>query len=486
VGLAVASILALTAPATTDPPRRVALALCVAGAALGVAGLATKGIWAVGLAAVLAAGGMALLDDPDGNASFVTWSLGAGFVGLAVAAGWFAGDRPRKRLALVVVGAGFGVAVAALVVSFDRQMLPFCLGLGFAAAASAVALGVVDIGRGDPSVGRVGVARAVHASGRRLRAHADATAGPQTVIDLHYDGPDRTQRLTRFLSLMALASTIGALGVLADSTAVVIGAMLIAPLMSPLMATSHALVTGHAARVRSAATISLGGACIPAATGFLVTAVAGHGTDVTLNTQIVSRSNPTLLDLAIALAAGAAGAYAASRSDVADSLPGAAIAIALVPPLAVAGAAAQLGALELFLTNAIAIIGVGALTFAALGATDAERAERRPVGRWVLSFGALGLAITWVLVANSSAIAETGARRSIAHDTVQRWIDDQDYEVTTVDLDGTTVHIELEGTELPTDPDALAEELARALGDDIELDLTVDLRAHATVDADGG
>jgi uncharacterized membrane protein len=84
------------------------------------------------------------------------------------------------------------------------------------------------------------------------------------------------------------------------------------------------------------------GALIPITIAVIMTAVLGQGVDPTTDTQIVSRSNPTLLDLAIALGAGAAGAYAHSRRDVADSLPGVAVTIALVPPLAVVGAAAQL------------------------------------------------------------------------------------------------------------------------------------------------
>ena len=92
------------------------------------------------------------------------------------------------------------------------------------------------------------------------------------------------------------------------------------------------------------------------------------------NSQITGRVTPRLLDLVVALAAGTAGAFAMSRDDVADSLPGVAVSIALVPPLCVVGISLSAGewdhtwgALLLFLTNLLSILLAGGAIFALLG-----------------------------------------------------------------------------------------------------------------------
>jgi hypothetical protein len=164
-----------------------------------------------------------------------------------------------------------------------------------------------------------------------------------------YEGPDLGRRVARFVTLMTFAAVIATMGVLNDSTAVVIGAMLIAPLMTPLMGI---------------------------AISYLLTRMAPATFDPTTNSQIVSRSTPTVVDLITATAAGAAGAYGLSRPDVSDALPGVAIAISLVPPLSVIGIAyaeeewaAGNGALLLFTTNALAIVIMGGVTFVLTGAT---------------------------------------------------------------------------------------------------------------------
>jgi uncharacterized membrane protein len=99
---------------------------------------------------------------------------------------------------------------------------------------------------------------------------------------------------------------------------------------------------------------------------------------------MMARTRPTLLDLVVALASGAAGAYASGRKDVAAALPGVAIAAALVPPLCVAGAGIALsrsdiagGALLLFSTNLIAISMAGAVVFLLLGFRPTEERERQ-------------------------------------------------------------------------------------------------------------
>jgi uncharacterized hydrophobic protein (TIGR00271 family) len=154
-----------------------------------------------------------------------------------------------------------------------------------------------------------------------------------------FEGPSAPTRMARFATLMLFASIIASVGVVVESTAVVIGAMLVAPLMVPLMGTALSVGMGWPRRMRRCAGVALSGIVLAIATGAVIGAVVPRTVDVTANTQILARISPTIVDLAIAVAAGAAGAYALSRRDVSDSLPGVAVAIALVPPLTVVGLA---------------------------------------------------------------------------------------------------------------------------------------------------
>jgi uncharacterized hydrophobic protein (TIGR00271 family) len=174
-----------------------------------------------------------------------------------------------------------------------------------------------------------------------------------------------------FFLMIGLSSTIAALGLLLSSPAVIIGAMLVAPLMSAIFGLGLGVVQGNLRLVRLAAGATLRGMGLAIVVGMLMGFVV-PGAQPTA--EILSRTLPNLLDLGIALASGAAGAYALCRKDVSSSLPGVAIAAALVPPLASVGIGLALasgpiagGALLLFLTNLIAISAAGGLIFLVLG-----------------------------------------------------------------------------------------------------------------------
>ena len=137
-----------------------------------------------------------------------------------------------------------------------------------------------------------------------------------------------------YFILIALSAMIAALGLLVNSPAVVIGAMLVAPLMSPIVGAGLAMVLGDTRFLR----LSLGAVIRGVGLAVLVGAMAGAlRLDTPLTAEILARTQPTLLDLAIALFSGMAGAYALSHSDAAGALPGVAIAAALVPPLSTVG-----------------------------------------------------------------------------------------------------------------------------------------------------
>ena len=144
-----------------------------------------------------------------------------------------------------------------------------------------------------------------------------------------------------FLSLMALSTAIAALGLIQGSTAVVIGAMLVAPLMTPLLSAGLALVQGNLPLLRTASRALI--------LGFLTALVIGFALGVlspmpSLSDELTARGQPTLLDLGIAFFSGLAAAYASARPALSAALPGVAIAAALVPPIATVGVSLSQGA----------------------------------------------------------------------------------------------------------------------------------------------
>ena len=194
------------------------------------------------------------------------------------------------------------------------------------------------------------------------------------VIDqLFPRGMPRRQFFTRFVSLMMLSTAIAVFGILADSTAVVIGAMLVAPLMFPVLGFAAAVVMGWPRRIfRRALLVAAGSIMAVLLAGVISFVIPGR--DMPLPAELMARTSPNLLDLGIALAAGAAGAYGQVRRHASDALTGVAVAVALVPPLAVVGITLQLtewqlalGAALLFLANVVGIVIAASATFLAAG-----------------------------------------------------------------------------------------------------------------------
>jgi uncharacterized hydrophobic protein (TIGR00271 family) len=187
-----------------------------------------------------------------------------------------------------------------------------------------------------------------------------------------------------FFVMIVLSSVIATLGLLQNSAAVIIGAMLVAPLMTPILAISMGVVRGDVRLLRLALESTLKGITLAVV---VAVGMALLTPPTALTSEIMARTHPTLLDLVVALASGAAGAYAIGRKEVAAALPGVAIAAALVPPLCVAGTGIALsepnvagGALLLFTTNLVAISLAGAVIFLLLGfhpAADERERQRR-------------------------------------------------------------------------------------------------------------
>ena len=170
-----------------------------------------------------------------------------------------------------------------------------------------------------------------------------------------------------FHFMLGLSAIISTLGLLANSVAIIIGAMIIAPLISPIMGITYATVMGNRKLLNRSSLTLLSGVFLTVVLSWIIAVGIGFKT---VDSEILSRTNPTLIDLGIAMAAGAAGAFANTRRRIADALPGVAIAVALVPPLSVIGISLALGEFQyatgaflLFSTNLISIIFFGGLVF---------------------------------------------------------------------------------------------------------------------------
>ena len=159
-----------------------------------------------------------------------------------------------------------------------------------------------------------------------------------------------------FWAVLLLSGAIASLGLTLNSTAVVIGAMLVAPLLGPLMGLSMSLAVGDGRLfLQTAATVLLGAIGIIALSA-LLTAVLPFQT---VTDEIAARTRPTTLDLAIAVFSGLAGAVvtASRESRLSASIPGVAVAVALVPPLGVAGFGVGTGWRWSFIEGALLLFG---------------------------------------------------------------------------------------------------------------------------------
>ncbi|MBW2416160.1 MAG: DUF389 domain-containing protein [Deltaproteobacteria bacterium] len=215
-----------------------------------------------------------------------------------------------------------------------------------------------------------------------------------------------------FVVMMGLAAALASLGLLQGSTAVVIGAMLVAPLMGPLVASGFALVQGNVVLFRMAMGVSVLGVGL----GFGISVLVGLGNPgYEPSMEIEARGLPDLMDLAIGFASGMAAAYAMGRPKVASTLAGVAIAAALVPPLAVVGVALTndrpwiaVNAGILLLTNLVAIILGAAMVFRLLRVHVHGEQDQRPA--WA-SAAIMTLVLLAVLVSAPLFLNVLEARR---------------------------------------------------------------------------
>uniref|UniRef100_UPI002ADDDC96 DUF389 domain-containing protein n=1 Tax=Tepidiforma sp. TaxID=2682230 RepID=UPI002ADDDC96 len=236
---------------------------------------------------------------------------------------------------------------------------------------------------------------------------------------------------TRFRLLVSFSCVIATLGLAGDSPAVVIGAMLVAPLLGPIMALALALL-GGARREPIAPMWALGEGVVTSIALSYVLAEALRASPFaileTVPAEVMARTRPNPLDLGIALAGGAVGAFGLVRLRAADALPGVAIATALMPPLCTVGIGLSLGdrgiwggALLLFVTNLSAIMAAAAFVFLMTGIrhrTPTHPGPRLLIGLVpvvVVGVALAGLTTRAVQEAREEDLLTTSAREAVAN-----------------------------------------------------------------------
>jgi uncharacterized hydrophobic protein (TIGR00271 family) len=266
---------------------------------------------------------------------------------------------------------------------------------------------------------------------------------------LFFDGDQAARKLSGFWVLLVLAAVIASAGVVGDSVATVIGAMIVAPLMTPILGTVLSIVTGDRVNLARSLGLVVAGAVTVVGISWLFGKIVAGPVVADTNSQVAGRVHPQLIDLIAALATGAVGSFALVRSDISETVPGVAIAISLVPPLAVVGLTLEsgagdesLGALLLFLTN------VGAILLSGLGVMKLYRgfAVARRKSRVRRGF-AVGVVVMFVLllvmplaVATYRVIQDTLERADV-EPVASRWAQAADWHVVSVtsDDEGTQV-----------------------------------------------
>ena len=301
--------------------------------------------------------------------------------------------------------------------------------------------------------------------------------------------PDQDRKwLVRFFLMLTLSVTIAVMGLAANSVAVVIGAMLIAPLMTPIMSFSAAVGLGLGRRAVQAAFVVAIGSLWSLLFSIVLSRLLPS---LDLGSEILGRTSPDIRDLVVAIAAGAAGGDC-NHEDVSATLPGVAVAVALVPPLAATGiligageGVLAEGSALLYATNLFAIAFSALATLLITGVIPTARFFFRDsrMAAVVVGIFIATVAIAIPLTSRSLNAAESSRQQSEILTEIESWLGGRDLDVTSLEVIGTTVTVELTGLDEPPDAYALATRLVPVLGADAEVTVRWDARAQGSATA---
>ncbi|MBN3520312.1 TIGR00341 family protein [Algoriphagus lutimaris] len=231
---------------------------------------------------------------------------------------------------------------------------------------------------------------------------------------------ENSQTTGNYLVLMVLSTMIATFGLFGNSAPVVIGAMILAPLMAPIISLSMGMLRQDGLLIKNSLVTIFWGILL----GLLFSMIITWMTPLQiLNDQILARIRPNLLDLGVAVASGMAGAYAFSKEEIAKTLAGVAISVALVPPLAVAGIGLGwadwnvfFGAMLLLGTNLAGIVVAATMTFLTMGFSPFRLAKKGLVISLImLAAIATPLGLSFTKMVNENRIIQELSGQEIPH-----------------------------------------------------------------------
>jgi len=240
----------------------------------------------------------------------------------------------------------------------------------------------------------------------------------------------------RFYALLATSSLIATFGLISNSTAVIIGAMLVSPLMIPIVGITLGIVIGKPELLGT----SLRSVVLGVVLAIIFASLIGFlPLELTATPEMLSRTKPTILDLMVAVLAGFAGAYAMIDEKLSPALPGVAIAVAIIPPLSNSGICLSLGyyygafgSFMLFFANFLSILLVAGTTFMLAGFSPwwvsiSTKAMIKRFGLAIIGFVAVCVFLTYSL----TGIVEERYLRN----TIKNILDSAMLELHTTSLD---------------------------------------------------
>lgn len=261
-----------------------------------------------------------------------------------------------------------------------------------------------------------------YVSGRKIRLSADQkNRAYQTICEL-------SRPTYPFYMMVVLSTIIASFGLLVGSTAVVIGAMLVAPLMGPIFGIGLGLSTGDKKLIKNAVFSEVIGVVLAVIIAVLIGLIPIR---LGLSPEILSRTEPTIYDIIIALFSGFAGAYALVDEKIGSALPGVAIATALVPPLASCGICLALqqwglagGAFLLFLVNFLAIELAAAITYWIYGLVELPVEDKTSIKSFLRHFWLSLTILVLVAVFMTKSLQQMAASRML-QDSLKKTITEQ-------------------------------------------------------------
>lgn len=503
--------------------------------------------------ASIAAVGLFILLVPDISLALLRPALGLTLIGIGLSDAWAwarrRSDRSWSRVLLSVLSLGVGGALlvypaetleaistflalyllvrglgAALRLLFRRSDVPIVDVIG---ASVQLSLGlllllvpseIVQATLGSMAVAAMVIGGAILAVGLRSQSsETEVDASDLRVVfkswlksrdigterraqlseDLYFEQPGMVGKLTAWWVMLLLSVAIATYAILQDSTAVVIGAMLVAPLMTPIVGASAAIVNGRKARLAGSLALVAAGAAVAIILAYVIGTWTPTFIPLETNTQVTSRTSPNIIDMAIALAAGAAGAFAMINRRVASGLAGVAIAVALVPPLAVVGVTMGAGDFEsasgaflLFITNLIAILLSATLVFGLSGWTSVARirSEAPSIALTVGVIVAAGMVVLLPLIFTSEGILTAATKQGTATSLLDEWLKETAPELTLdkVEVDGDVVLAEVSGPGSLADPEPITDQLSEEFGSPTTLTITLTPSTVVTYSQDSG